>query len=194
MGYKRRGLVLVLLIFVFSVFSSGHAQDYELPYFLAKASAKEGELSKKERAELCNRVEEMMERAERIRRNLVKSIQTGETDINYQDGRFWMSKLERDRESIETGLQQVKLLKEKAALVPSVKVYKAMRDLSEHLNAYNNVVAFSGWVGDLAPELELWADPVFYQLCLLPLAQSKDVEKKPPPKEKEKPTAKGKKP
>jgi hypothetical protein len=53
--------------------------------------------------------------------------------------------------------------------------------------------SFSASVGDLAPELELWADPVFYQLYLLPLARLKDVEKGPPPKEK-KPTPAVKKP
>jgi hypothetical protein len=48
-------------------------------------------------------------------------------------------------------------------------------------------------VGDFAPEMELWADPVFYKLYLLPLARSKDVEKELPQKEK-KPVTKGKKP
>jgi len=72
--------------------------------------------------------------------------------------------------------------------------------LAENFNAYNNVPSFSAWVGDLAPEMELWTDPVFYQLYLLPLARAKDkeAESKPPqpqpaPKEK-KPAAKVKKP
>jgi len=48
-------------------------------------------------------------------------------------------------------------------------------------------------VGDLAPEIELWADPVFYKLYLLPIARSKDVETKVPQKEK-KPAPKEKRP
>ena len=49
----------------------------------------------------------------------------------------------------------------------------------------------SAYVGDLAPEVELWADPVFYKLYLLLLAASRDrdmdkelskMEKKPAPK------------
>jgi hypothetical protein len=55
-------------------------------------------------------------------------------------------------------------------------------------------------VGDLAPEMELWTDPVFYQLYLLPLARARDKEAEsksppppPPPKDK-KPAAKEKKP
>jgi hypothetical protein len=53
---------------------------------------------------------------------------------------------------------------------------------------------FSAFVGDLAPDIELWADPVFYKLYLLPLAHSKDGEEKiPSPKEK-KPISKDKKP
>jgi hypothetical protein len=49
----------------------------------------------------------------------------------------------------------------------------------------------SAYVGDLAPEIGLWADPVFYKLYLVSLAASKDKEvnkslpkkeKKPPPK------------
>jgi hypothetical protein len=41
--------------------------------------------------------------------------------------------------------------------------------------------------------MELWADPVFYKVYLVPLARSKDVETKAPPKEK-KPAVKDKKP
>jgi hypothetical protein len=44
----------------------------------------------------------------------------------------------------------------------------------------------SGYVGDLAPEIELWADPVFYKLYLLSLAASrdKDMDKEPSRMEK----------
>jgi hypothetical protein len=48
-------------------------------------------------------------------------------------------------------------------------------------------------VGDVAPELEFWTDPVFYKLYLLPLAQSRSVETKSPSKER-KQEGKGKKP
>jgi hypothetical protein len=67
-----------------------------------------------------------------------------------------------------------------------------LEDLSENFNAYNNLPSFSALVGDLAPEMELWADPVFYKLYLLPLARSKDGETKVPQREK-KPTSKEKK-
>jgi hypothetical protein len=52
---------------------------------------------------------------------------------------------------------------------------------------------FSALVGDLAPEMELWADPIFYKLYLLPLARLKDVEVKSPQRDK-KPASKEKKP
>jgi len=112
--------------------------------------------------------------------------------MEYQEGKFWMNKLEEDRGSIETGMQQLKLLKEKPNhLAGSIKLYKSLRDLSVNFNAYNNMPLLSAYVGDLAPEIELWADPVFYKLYLLSLAASKDrdmdkelpkIEKKPAPK------------
>jgi len=115
----------------------------------------------------------------------MQAIQTGEMDIRYQEGKFWMSKLEEDRGSIDMGIQQLKLLKEKPTnLVASIKLYKSLKDLSSNLNAYNNMPSFSAFVGDLAPEMELWIDPIFYKLYLLPLAHSKDTETKPPQKEK----------
>jgi hypothetical protein len=152
------------------------------------------ELSNKERAELLNRLEEMMKRVQRIHKNLIQALQTGETDIRYQEGKFWMSKLEEDRGSIAMGMQQLKLLKEKPMhLVASIKLYKSLRDLSSNFNAYNNISSFSAVIGDLAPEMELWGDPVFYKLYLLPLADSKEMKAKPPQKEKT-PIPKGKKP
>jgi len=115
----------------------------------------------------------------------VQAIQTGETDVRYQEGRFWVSKLAEDQESIETGMQQIKLLREKPDhLVASIKLYKSLKDLSENFNAYNNLPSFSALVGDLAPEMELWGDPIFYKLYLLPLARSRDIEIKAPQKEK----------
>jgi hypothetical protein len=103
-----------------------------------------------------------------------------------------MAKLEEDRGSIETGMQQLKLLKEKPNHLPgAIKLYKSLKDLSVNFNAYNNMPLLSAYVGDLAPEIELWADPVFYKLYLLSLAASRDrdmdkklpkIEMKPAPK------------
>ena len=170
------------------------AEDYTLQYFLSKASSKTIELSKKEKTELFNQLDEVMKQAQGIRTKLIQTLQIGETDVRYQEGKFWISKLEEDGESIEMGIQQLKLLREKPThLVASIKLYKCLKDLSSNFNAYNNLPSFSALVGDLAPEMELWADPVFYKLCLLPLARSKDAEKVPSQKE-QKPISKGKKP
>jgi hypothetical protein len=83
-------------------------------------------------------------------------------------------------------------------LLPSIRLYKSLKDLSCNFTIYSNISSFSGVVGDLAPEIELWVDPVFFQLYLLPLASAKDKEvisKPPPPKEKDKkPVPKVKKP
>jgi hypothetical protein len=177
---------LIFVIFLFSNLGSlSLAEDYTLQYFLSKTTSKTTELSKKEKAELVNQLDGVMKQAQGIRTRLIQAVQTGEADVRYQEGKFWMSKLEEDQESIETGIQQIRLLKEKPAhLVPSVKLYKSLKDLSGHFNAYNNLASFSGFVGDLAPEIELWADPVFYKLYLLPLARLKDIEEKMPAGEK----------
>jgi hypothetical protein len=183
MRYRKRFLALVFLFFGLACVA--FAEDYHLQYFLGKTSSKVSGLSNKERTELLNRMEEVMEQAQGIHKNLTKAFQTGEMDIRYQEGKFWMSKLEEDRGSIEIGMQQLKLLREKSAnLVASIKLYKSLKDLSSNLNAYNNMPSFSAFVGDLAPEMELWADPIFYKLYLLPLAYSKDTQTKPLPKEK----------
>ena len=183
------GLVLFL-----GLASLGRAEDYSLQYFLSKATSKTVELSRKEKTELFNQSDEVMKRAQGVRTQLIQAVQTGETDVRYQEGKFWMSKLEEDQGSIDTGIQQIKLLKEKPTrLVASVKLYKSLKDLSENFNGYNNLPSFSALVGDLAPDIELWADPVFYKLYLLPLAHSRDVETKSPQTEK-KPASKEKKP
>jgi hypothetical protein len=183
------------IILLLSLVSSGHAEDFPLHYFLAKTSSKEIELSKKEKMELLNRMEGVMEQAQRINKDLIQAVRGGEVKVDYQEGTFWMSKLEEDRGAIDISLQQLKLLKEKPAyLLGAIKLYKSLRDLSSNFSAYNNMPLFSAFVGDLAPDIELWADPVFYKLYLLPLAHSKDSEEKiPSPKEK-KPTSKDKKP
>jgi hypothetical protein len=78
-----------------------------------------------------------------------------------------------------------------------------LKDLSSNFNTYNNLPSFSALVGDSAPEMELWADGVFYKLYLLPLARVKDIEKKPiqnvqkekkPLAQEKKPVSKEKKP
>ena len=193
---EYRKIFLTGFIIFSGLASFSRAEDYSLQYFLSKSSAKTIEPSKKEKTELLNQLGEVIKQAHGIRTKLIQAIQTGETDVRYQEGNFWMSKLEEDRESIETGMQQIKLLREKPThLVASVRLFKCLKDLSSNFNAYNNMPSFSALVGDLAPEMELWADPVFYKLYLLPLARSKDVEIKvqAPPKEK-KPGPKEKKP
>jgi hypothetical protein len=191
MGYRR--IFLGGLILFLALSSVGKAEDYTLQYFLSKASSKAIELSKKEKTALFSQLDGIMKQAQEIRTKLIQAIQTGETDVRYQEGKFWMSKLEEDQESIETGVQQIKLLRERPNhLVASIKLYKSLKDLSENFNAYNNMPPFSALVGDSAPEMELWADPVFLKLHLLPLARSKEIETKPIQKEK-KPASKEKK-
>jgi hypothetical protein len=190
-------ILLIGIILLFGLACISFAEDYTLQDFLSKASSKTIELSKKEKTELLNQLDGVMKRAQGIRTQLIQAVQTGETDVRYQEGKFWMSKLEEDQGSIEAGIQQIKLLREKPTrLVASVKLYKSLKDLSENFNAYNNLPSFSALVGDLAPEIELWADPVFYKLYLLPLAHSKDVEKVPaqPAQKEQKSVPKEKKP
>jgi hypothetical protein len=191
MGYRK--IFLGGLILFLGLASIGKAEDYTLQYFLSKASSKAIELSRKEKTALFSQLGGMMKQAQEIRAKLIQAIQTGETDVRYQEGKFWMSKLEEDQESIETGVQQIKLLRERPNhLVASIKLYKSLKDLSENFNAYNNMLSFSALVGDSAPEMELWADPVFFKLHLLPLARSREIETKPVQKEK-KPASKEKK-
>ncbi|MGQ9645612.1 MAG: hypothetical protein ACUVWO_03610 [Thermodesulfobacteriota bacterium] len=194
MRYKSFFLISIVLFLSWT--SVAFPNEYTLQSFLSKASIKNYELSKEEKTELFNRMEEILERIKRVHRSLVQAIQGGEITMEYQEGKFWMAKLEEDRGSIESGIEQIKLLKEKAGpITPSIELYKALRDLSVNFNAYNNMALFSAYVGDLAPEIGLWADPVFYKLSLLPLAASKDreVKKEPPAKEK-KPAPRSKKP
>ena len=191
MGYRMKYSILALLFF--GLVSSAFAEDYDLQYYLAKTSSQTSELSQQEKGALLSRMDEVMEQAQQIHVRLIQAIQTGEVDIQYQEGKFWMSRLEQDEGLIENGIQQIKLLKEKPThLVASIKLYKSLKDISSNFNAYNNLPSFSAMVGDLAPEMELWADPIFYKLYLLPLAQLKDSEKVLP--QKKKPIQKGKKP
>jgi hypothetical protein len=192
MRYPMRCFGLVVLFFCMAPVAL--AQDYSLQYFLAKVTSQAKEISKNEREALLNRMEEVLEQARQIHSKLMQVIQAGELDIRYQEGKFWVTKLEEDQGAIENGIEQMKLLKKRPThLIASLELYKSLKDLSSNFNAYNNVPSFSALVGDLAPEMELWADPIFYRLYLLPLAQLKDVEKAPPQQEK-KPVPKGKKP
>ena len=189
MRYGKHFLIGIILFLSWA--SQGFAEDYTLQYFLSKTSAKEYEPSKKEKGELLSRVNEVLEKTREVHKTLVQAILGGEITMEYQEGRFWMKRLEEDRESIETGMQQLKLLKEKPNhLAGSIKLFKSLKDLSVNFNAYNNMPLLSAYVGDLAPEIELWTDPVFYKLYLLPLAALRDremdkellkTEKKPAP-------------
>jgi hypothetical protein len=182
---RCRKIVFVEIILFFGLACISFAEDYNLHYFLSKSSSKAPELSKKEKSELLNELGEVMEKAQGIRTKLIQALQTGETDVRYQEGKFWMTKLEEDQGLIETGIQQIKLLKEKPThLVASIRLYKSLKDLSSNFNAYNDLPSFSALVGDSAPEMELWAEPVFYKLYLLPLARLKDIEEKPAQKKK----------
>jgi len=191
---EYRKIFLSALILFLGMTSLSRAEDYTLQYFLSKASSKSIELSKKEKTELFNQLNGVAKQAQEIRTTLMQAVQTGETEARYQEGKFWISKLEEDGESIEMVFQQIKVLREKPTdLVASIKLYKSLKDLSTNFNAYNNLASFSASVGDFAPEVELWADPVFYRLSLLPLARSKNGERVVPQKE-QKSIPQGKKP
>lgn len=192
MRYQKMIWGLIVVFFFLSPICL--AEENDLQYYLKKTSSETNELSKKEKAELLNQIEKLMERTQEVHLKLFKSIQAGDLDIRYQEGKFWESKLEEDRKSIEVAFKQLKLLKEKPThLLATLRLYKSLRDLSSNYNVCNNTPSFSAFVGDLAPELELWGDPVFFELYLLPLARVKDVEKKAVQKEKA-PIPKNKKP
>jgi hypothetical protein len=189
----RNGFLIAIVLF-FSLVCMGFAEDYTLQYFLSKASSKAVDLSKKEKTELLNQLDEVMKQGQEIRTKLVQALQIGEADVRYQEGKFWMTKLEEDQGSIESGFQQIKLLRERPTdLIATIKLYKSLKGLSSNFNTYNNLPSFSALVGDFAPEVELWADPVFYELCLLSLARLKDRETKAPHTEK-KPVSRDQKP
>jgi hypothetical protein len=183
-----RWMRLFMLVVILVSFSSvSLAEELTLQYFLAKAFSKEGDLSKTEKTELLNRIEEVMGQARQTHQQLIQVMLSGDVTLPFQEGQFWMSKFKEDEASIETGFQQLKLMKDKPSLLtPPVLLYKSLRDLASNFNAYNNMSSFSSFVGDVGPELELWADPVFIRLFLLPLLNSKDkeAEVKFPPKEK----------
>ena len=180
-----RSFILAMILVSFS--SVSLADELTLQYFLTKAFSKEEDLSKIEKTELLNRIEEVMGQARQINQRLIQEMFSGNTTLPFQEGQFWMSKFKEDEASIGTGFQQLKLMKERPLLfAPPVLLYKSLRDLASNFNAYNNTSHFSSFVGDIGPELELWADPVFLRLFLLPFLNSKDkeTEVKSSPKEK----------
>ena len=178
-------IVFGFVLFCFMMVSGSPAEDFSLQYFLEKTPLKTYDLSKREKTELLNRIERILEQAKEVHSRLSRALQGGETDVKYQEGKFWMSKLEEDQASIESGAQQLKILREKPMqLTAAIKLYKALKDLSFHFNSCNNMPSFSAYIGDVAPEMELWTDPIFYKLYVLPLAQAKGVETKTPTKEK----------
>lgn len=181
-------------LITFALVSFTSAQEYSLQYFLSKVNAKPEALSKKEQVALTDQINRLLEKVAGVHSKVTHDLQTGAIEMSYQEGEFWISKLKEDRHAIGAAMEQITLLKGKPNhLVGALRLYKSLKDLSINFNTYNNIPSFSSVVGDLAPELELWADPVFYQLYLVPLARLKDVEKGPPPKEKA-PAPKGKKP
>jgi hypothetical protein len=183
-----RWMRMFMLAVILAGFSSvSLAEDLTLQYFLAKVTSNERDLSITEKTELLNRIEEVMGRARQTHQQLIQVMLSGDVTLPFQEGHFWMSKFKEDETSIETGFQQLKLMKDKPLLLaPPILLYKVLRDLASNFNAYNNMPSFSSFVGDVGPELELWADPVFIRIFLLPLLNSKDkeAEDKSPPKEK----------
>jgi len=179
---------IMMSVAIFAGFSSvSLAEELTLQYFLARSSSQVGDLSKTEKTELLNRIEEVMGQARQTHQQLIQVMLSGDVTLPFQEGHFWMSKFKEDETSIETGFQQLKLMKDKPLLLaPPILLYKVLRDLASNFNAYNNMPSFSSFVGDVGPELELWADPVFIRLFLLPLLNSKDKEgeAKSPSKEK----------
>ncbi len=75
---RYRHVFLSLVIFFFILGSFGLAMEYPLQFFLAKASSRVNELSKKEKMELLNQIEEVLGQAQRVHTKLIQNIQTGE--------------------------------------------------------------------------------------------------------------------
>lgn len=189
MREKKTSIFMILILFICS-FSL--AEDYPLQYYLKKVSSKSITMSSKEKTELLNQIHQLVEQIREVHQKLVYGIQSGDFELSYQEGRFWLSRLEQDQKMTEIAVQRVKLLRESPGhLVAALELYHSLKNLSINFNTYNNQLLFSASIGDLAPDIELWVDPVFYQLYLLPLAQSKgeggktgSAEKKPVPKVK----------
>jgi len=184
----KRMMILICLGIPFLVW----AEEDSLQYFMRKVNNKTFQLNPKERSELFQQIENLLGRMVEVHQKLVHGIQSGEIELRYQEGRFWLSQLEKDQEWMKRAQEQLAWLKNHSThLVSAMELYRSLKNLSFHFNAYNNQPLFSASIGDLGPEIELWADPIFYQLFLLPLARSKEkgVESfpktgKPAPKQK----------
>ncbi len=167
---KRITLVISIAISVLV-----RAEEESLQYFMKKVNAKAFQLQSKEKSELLHQIENLLNRIEEVHQGLVDGIQRGDFEFRYQEGKFWLSQFERDREWIKVARAQLAQLKSRSNLsVAALELYRSLKNLSSNFNAYNNQVLFSGSIGDLAPEIELWADPVFYHLFLVPLVRSKE--------------------
>lgn len=165
------------IIFIFPIAISVWvwAEEEPLQFFMKKVNTRAFQLQSKEKSELLFQIENLLKRIEEVHQRLVDGIQGGEFELRYQEGKFWISQLERDREWMKVAREQLVQLKNRSNhLVAALELYRALKNLSTNFNAYNNQVFFSASIGDLAPEIALWTDPVFYQLFLLPLARSKE--------------------
>lgn len=165
------------IIFIFPIAISVWvwAEEEPLQFFMKKVNTRAFQLQSKEKSELLFQIENLLKRIEEVHQRLVDGIQGGEFELRYQEGKFWISQLERDREWMKVAREQLVQLKDRSNhLVAALELYRALKNLSINFNAYNNQVFFSASIGDLAPEIALWTDPVFYQLFLLPLARSKE--------------------
>src|SRR4030042_807217 len=117
---------LVLLVLGLSSYTI--AEDFTLQYYLVKASSQTHELSKQEREGLLGQIEEVMQAALGIHMKLVQTLQVGEAEVQYQEGKYWMSKLEADESSIEVAFLQIKSLKEKPTnLMASIQLYRELK-------------------------------------------------------------------
>ncbi|MCX8118966.1 MAG: hypothetical protein N3G78_13690 [Desulfobacterota bacterium] len=191
---KYWGTLLVGFVVFSGWVSPGVGEEYSLQYFMSRLNSKSEALTKQERTILIDQIHRRLERVREVNHQITHRLKTGGIEMSYQEGDYWVSRLKEDRNSIEEAIEQTKRLQENLNhLVSAVRLYKLLRDLSTNLNGLNNIPLFSGMVGDLAPELGLWTDPVFYQLYLLPLARDKNLERGPSPKTK-RPSPPAKKP
>ncbi len=165
----------IIFIFPIAISVLVWAEEEPLQFFMKKVNTRAFQLQSKEKSELLFQIENLLKRIEEVHQRLVDGIQGGEFELRYQEGKFWISQLERDREWMKVAREQLVQLKNRSNhLVAALELYRALKNLSTNFNAYNNQVFFSASIGDLAPEIALWTDPVFYQLFLLPLARSKE--------------------
>jgi hypothetical protein len=79
MGYRK--VFLAGLVLFLGLAPLGRAEDYSLQYFLSKTSSKTLELSKKEKTELLNQLDQVMKQGQEIRTKLIQTLQIGETDV-----------------------------------------------------------------------------------------------------------------